>query len=237
MLRPGTSWVDITPLAECRSLRKLSLPYNSIADAGQLGRLGRLDALEFVDGVPLQNALPMLSEELRLQRFGLWRPYQMTGIDDLLNVPQLADLRFLFLDDADDLGSIAGVERWAHSLTGIFLHAPELADVTRLSSLRLLEFANLEGTPLRSLKFLDGFNKLFRLHIGGFDGPLPDLTPLCDLPALRHLHIHGDRFVDVSGLAQARQLDVQVIGDSSCAIYGEEKLSEGVVVRRLVTSR
>lgn len=232
LLRPGTHPVDISPMAECPSLRRLNVSYNSIDDDRQLASLCGLDELEFYDHAPLSRVMPKLSEEMRIRRFGLWAAQRTRNIYPLLDAPQLADLGFLLLNNAGSLTSIAGARQWAETLTGIFLRAPVLTDVERISSFRYLTFVNLEGTPVTSLDFLGGLNELARLHIGGFDGPIPDLTPLCDLPALRDLHIWGDTPVDVSGLARAHDLKVHVRRNRRLSIQGREKLPEDVVVRR-----
>jgi NACHT conflict system protein/NACHT domain-containing protein len=230
-LRAGTRPVDISPIARCPSLRSLNLPYSSIADDRELRGLVRITQLEFGEDVPVTHVMSKLSEELRLQRFGLWSARSMENIDDLLVAPQLADLDFLLLSQTEKLESIAGVEQWAETLTGIYLHSPCLTDVERLSGLKLLTFANLAKTPLTSLDFFSD-TKLDRLHIGGFDGPLPDLTPLCGIPTLRHLHIWGDTPVDVSGLAGARDLEIQINGNTRRPVYGADELPESVAVKR-----
>jgi hypothetical protein len=226
-----TCRVDISPLSECQSLRAIDMPLRAVADNRQLRSLAHVRELHFSDDALVPEILANLGAESRLLRFGIWEARSVTGLGGLVTAPQLETLEFLLLADAYYLNSIAGVERWAETVTGILLEARKLTDVDRISSLPLLEFANLVGTPIRSLDFLRGNSRLARLHIGGM-GQIPSLTPLCDISALRDLHIWGYGPVDVSELAGATNLTVHVMGNNRRSIHGREKLPDSVEVRR-----
>jgi hypothetical protein len=232
-LYEGTRPVDISPLDTCRSLEIIDLPFGSVADPRQLRGLVHVRDLQFTDRAPILEIMDNLAEDLKLRRLGMWQARSMTGLDSLLEARQLENLEFLLLGNARHLRSIAGIERWAGTVKGIFLDARELTDIDRISSLPLLNFANLKNTPITSLEFLSGNSQLARLHIGG-TGRIPDLAPLCDIRALCNLHIRGEGPVDVSGLAGATDLVVHIDGNTRRPVRGREKLPASVVVRRNV---
>lgn len=77
-----------------------------------------LDGLYFFDDVPLTATLANLALGLRLSRFGIGEAVSvMQSLDELTTAPQLSELDSLNLSDADNLESIAGIERWAESMT------------------------------------------------------------------------------------------------------------------------
>lgn len=232
VLYGGVPPVDISPLGESESLRKVQLSAESIADIRQLRGLVNIKQLQLVDHVQIGDVLSNLAPRLRLERFGLWNARKVWTIDGFLAAEQFADLRFLLLSRAFSLKSIAGVERWAKNMTGVYLDAPNLIDIEQLGSLELLDFANLGNVPVRSLDFLRGSSRLRTLHIGNDRRPLLDLTPLAGLLSLRYLFLWGSRPVDVSGLAQAGKMEVVVVGQADRPIYGREKLPPWVRVRR-----
>jgi hypothetical protein len=229
VLAEGGMPVDISPLGRCEALGKVSLPFGSIAGEQQLQALRSLRVLEFSDDAPLNRVIPNLAQELRLDRLGLRSARSVTELDELIAAPQLAQLNILLLGQADNLESIAGIDRWAETATGIYLRASRLTDVERLSSLKHLSFANLTDTPIKSLDFLRGNSSLNTLYIGGLYEPLPELAPLCDLPALLDLHIRGAGPVDLSGLAGSHGLHVEIEGHGR-AVHGLEKLPDSVQV-------
>lgn len=219
--------VDISPLGRCPSLRGLNVGMGKIEHPTQLRELANISQLCFIDDVQVDDVLPNLSPEMRLSRIDFWDAWSVESLDNLLAADQLAELDFLLLSGAHDLESIAGIEEWAGTMTGVYLRAGKLTDVERLASLVLLEFANLANTPIESLDFLRSNQRLRRLHIGNGQAPVPDLAPLCDIPALRDLHIWGSHPVDVSGLARAGDLTVEITGPDR-PVEGRELLPPSV---------
>jgi hypothetical protein len=230
ILRKNTDPLDISPLARCPKLERLDLLSGSIADFRQLREFTNVIDFQVKDLVSAKDLLANLAQELRLKRFGIWDACLVDDLEDLLAAGQLEKLEFLWLSNATAIDSIAGIEQWADTMTGIYLRAPRLTDVERLASLELLEFVNLMDTPVPSLDFLSGKSQLRIVNVGSHGSPLPDLTPLCDLPSLRHLNIWSDQPADLSALAGATDLTVDIQGTRR-PVYGREKLPPSVKVR------
>lgn len=225
----NTESVNIAPIGRCESLRSLNLNWAAIEDVEQLGEIGQIQELDVESPVMPSHVLPHLAKGVRLKRFGLWQAIA-ARLDDLLTVPQLSELGFLLLGDAWRLESIAGIDRWANTMTGVYLQAEKLSDVTLLARLPKLTFANLKGTPVDSLEFTRNLTDLERLHIGG-SNVVPHLAPLRDRQSLRYLHIWGSGPVDLSGLAGATDLEVFIDNGRRRPVFGKERLSPSVVVR------
>lgn len=223
------SGVDLSPLAAAKNLRQVELRHAQ-ARREQLKHLFRIQRLGFSDRVDIDWVLPFLAEGEPLMRLNVWHSLG-TNLTALAASPRMAELDFLLLGRADRLVSLFGIDRWADTMTGVYLHAAAVDNVEPLASLPLLEFANLAHTPIRSLDFTRDMSHLSRLHIGMAGVDLPDMAPLCDLPGLRDLHIWGDQPVDVSALAGAADLKVHVVGKAR-RISGTAHLPDSVEVRR-----
>lgn len=227
----GTSPVDLTPLGRCESLRELYVHWSVVKDPRQLSTMTNISSLGLVDCLESEDALPHLAQSLRLKRFGLLGTSGAADLSQLLAAPQLTGLCSLVMDSTR-IRSIAGIDRWAETLTRLALRAPRLVDVERISDLRLLEFVDLRRVWMRSLDFLCGNIRLTQLQISTASGSVTDLTPLCALPSLRKLVIWGEGVIDVSGLAEASDLEVEIDNRNSRVVRGREKLPPSVVVRR-----
>jgi hypothetical protein len=232
-----TAAVDVAPMGRCRTLTRVSLPLESIEDPRRLSHVTQIRELEITTAATSDDVLPFLAPGLRLTRLAFWRLHAERDLDRLVAAPQLADLEYLRLSGAEDLASIAGIDRWSRTMTGIALHAGELDDVSALAGLPSLTQVNLTDTPVASLEFARELSALKRLDVGGDTGTVLDLSPLRDLPALRFLHIGGSAPVDLSGLAGANGLHVYIGGTRRRRVLGEGKLNSSVVVRHNPTRR
>lgn len=229
-LRHGTAPVDVSVVGRCMSLRQLDLTLDGIADPWQLREVSQIRVLEIRDAAGAADILPYLADDLRLARLALWRAEAMGDLSGLVSAPQLSDVEVLLLGNARSLTSIAEIERWSNTIRRVFLEANRLVDVERLAALTRLEFANLAGTPIASLEFVRELHELGDLRLGEAHSSVPDLTPLCAVPALRNLRIVGDGPVDLSGLAGAANLTVHIEGAPTRTIVGQDKLPASVVV-------
>jgi hypothetical protein len=231
----GTGPVDLTPLGRCESLHDLSVHWSVVKDPSQLSTIRNISSLGLVDCLEPEDVLPHLAQSLRLKRFGFLGTSGAADLGQLVTAPQLTGLCSLVMDSTR-LRSVAGIDRWAETLTSLTLKAPRLVDVERISDLRLLEFVDLRRVWVRSLDFLQSNVRLTQLQISTASGSAPDLTPLCALPSLRKLVIWGEGVVDVSGLAEACDLEVEIDVRNSRVVRGQENLPSSVVVRRAGSS-
>jgi hypothetical protein len=210
--------VDLSPVSRSRSLYEVALCHANRFGA-ELRHLSAVRHLSFRDVIDFDLVLPHIAEGVPLRLAYFLEAWPVTELGPLLACPRMAELEFLMLRRAEQLTSIAGIERWAATMKSVYLGAPVLADVERLATLPLLEFANLRHMPIRSLDFTSGLSKLNRLHIGKAGYRHPDLAPLCELPALRDLHLWGDQAIDLSHLADAADLTVHVGGVPSRYVH------------------
>jgi hypothetical protein len=207
------------------------LPLQVVEDPRQWAGINQIGTLQITGRASPSDVLPYLDKKLRLRRFGFSHLRIAHGLRDLLDAPQLAELEFLLLGENHELESIAGINRWADTMTGIYLRTQRLMDVWLLADLPNLTFANLRDISIDSLEFVRELRVLERLHIGGAGAEIPDLSPLCALPVLNDLHVWGDSLVDLSGLAHATDLTVHIQHGRQRPLRGKEMLPPSVVVK------
>lgn len=223
-----TGIFNATPLVHNTTIRRLDLPLGNVAEPSVLRELHLLESLQFYDPTEVHIVADCISPDNSLRRFGFWNATQLSSLSPLVDIPQLAELEFLLLGNAEGLSSIRELESWAQTMTGILLRAQGVSNVDTIGTLKLLDFANLSGTPIRSLEFASELSKLERLHIGADGCELPDLSPLSHLPALRDLHIWGNAPVNLSGLSSSKGLRVHIKNRRARNITGKENLPPSV---------
>jgi hypothetical protein len=220
-----------------KQLTKLELTnYENIHDAKALSEFDNLKAFQVnagkgspsvVTGLTSSVTSHLSKSRARLGRFGVWNAASLVNLSLLINVPALDSLNFLLLGRAYSLESIAGIEKWAGTLTGIFLMAPHLKDSQRLAVLSRLEFANLSNTPIRDIGCMAQWPGLRTLHLGGSAVGVPNLAPLRDLGKLTRLFVHGEDDLDLRPLAGKEDLEISVANVNFRRIIGASELGEG----------
>jgi Leucine-rich repeat (LRR) protein len=224
---------DIHDLARLADIERLEISDTLLTDISPLAEMTALTHLElYVTGIDLEDdtiAMHLAASRARLRRFGLWRARRVRNLDNLINVPALDSVDFLVLSDAVNLTSIAGIEKWAPTLTGIVLAAPSLKDAARLAALPHLKFINLSTTPIRDIAFMAQLSELWVLHIG-YREALPDLSPLRHLNNLNYLYLHGRGTVDLRPLAGNEDLEVNIADLKERRVLGSDNLGKGSTV-------
>jgi hypothetical protein len=226
-----TGTIDLTELVGCAKLTKLDFDYSSLIDPFALRSLVQLDNIQ-ASGVnsfaPLRDAIP---DNSALRRFGLWEASDMETLSELCADPRLGGLGFLLLGRCHKLQSISGIETWASTMTGIYLHASRLQDYEIIGQLTRLDFANISAVPITDLSFIRNLRELAILHLGG-TSPLPPLDALAELTNLNYLFLHGKDDVDLTPLAGKNDLRVRVANSHLRRIHGTGSLGPGVTVIR-----
>ncbi|SEO99271.1 NACHT domain-containing protein [Amycolatopsis saalfeldensis] len=202
---PRAEPLDLTQLEPARTLTRLDLltPATGYAALGALPRLTGLQLARFGDAA----MLPELGRLTRLELVGL---RDVDGLRDLAPLDFLDHPQWFGLHRCRDLSDITRLPRWAGTLQRVWLRdSPEL-DPAPLSALADLELLDLSGSAVESLEPLRGMKALQTLRLTDHH-PLPDLAPLRDLPALRHLWLYDSTDVDLAPLAGREDLAVYLM--------------------------
>jgi archaellum biogenesis ATPase FlaH len=227
-----TGRIDLAELRGCTNLKHLDFDYNSAGEPSALRRLTQLENIQVLgmgSFEPIQEILPL---ESRLCRFGIWNAREVQGLSGMTADSRLSGLTFLLLGGCRRLSSIAGIEAWTDTLTGIFLQAACLQDYQLLGELGKLEVANLSFIPIKNLSFIRRLNKLQLLHLGGM-APLPSLEPLQELPQLTRLYLHGRDDVDLAPLAGKEGIKICIENGRHRNVCGTDLLGKGSTVVRM----
>jgi hypothetical protein len=228
-----TGRIDLGELQGCAKLTKLDFDYRSAIEPARLSLLNQLDNIQIQSISSFEPIARIIPEQSRLRRFGLWEARELSNLSTMLRDHRLSQLDFLLLGECTNLHTIAGIEAWSDTMSGIFLHAPKLRNLQIIGELTKLDFANIALCPIRDLSFIANLSGVRILHLGGA-GPLPDLEPLCALGQLSHLYLYGYDDIDLSPLAGKEGLRVIVDNAGNRNIQGAERLATGsTVVRRL----
>ena len=220
---------DLGSLRKCTALRQLDFDLSRAASPADLKLLKQLTTLELTgpsDFAPIQR---FLSPQGRLHRFGMWKATKVRDLRKMCTTQTLSELRFLLLANCISLTSIAGIETWAETLTGIFLNAPGLLDLRPLGRLAKLNFMNITYTPISDLRFLGDLRELTTLHIGPDRDLTLELEPLLELPKLKHLYIREAK-VDLTPLRGKENLHIHL--DNTVTLEGEHLLGSTSKVSR-----
>ena len=197
--------LDLAQLGPARTLTRLDLlaPATGYAGLGALPRLTGLQLARFGD-------VAMLADLDRLTGLEVVGLRNVGGLRDLAPVGFLDHPRWFGLHQCPDLADITRLPRWAGTLRRVWLRdCPEL-DPEPLSALADLELLDLSGSAVESLEPLRGMKALQTLRLTDHH-PLPDLAPLRDLPALRHLWLYDSSEVDLTPLAGRERLTVYLM--------------------------
>ena len=240
--------IDISPLAQMTTLARLELrstgavalrdlpyvhltslefDYENVVDPESLSAFKALTKLQ-ISGLADDTIVTHLATpRAKLERFGLWDARDLRNLNNLISLSAFDSLDFLLLSGAFKLTSIAGIEKWARTLTGIYLMAPFLEDAERLAALPRLRFINLSNTPIRDIAFMAQLSELWVLHVGGVQEGLPDLAPLRDLDKLQYLYLVGNSDVDLTPLAGKANLEISIANIRDRRVSGSAKLGRG----------
>ena len=151
--------------------------------------------------------LAELSRLPQLERVGL---RDIDGLRDLAPLEFLDHPRWFGLHRCRDLADITRLPRWAATLRRVWLRDSPGLDPAPLSALADLELLDLSGSAVESLEPLSGMKALQTLRLTDHR-PLPDLAPLRNLPALRHLWLYDSSEIDLTPLAGRENLTVYLM--------------------------
>lgn len=201
---------DLSSLRRCTALRRLEFDFSRAASPSDLSLMENLTTLEMYGVSDFRYVQSDLPPRGRFRRFGMWEALEIQDLREMCTDQRLSELRFLLLANCLELANISGIEVWAETLTGIFLHGVRLPDLRPLGQLTKLNFMNISDYPLSDLSFLRDLRELNLLHINGGSGSPLELEPLLGLPKLNHLFLHDFRTVDLTPLRGKENLHIHL---------------------------
>lgn len=187
--------LDLTPLEQAGTLKRIDLmvPARGYPSLAGLPGLTGLQLAEFGDA----SALTELRRLTGLEKIGL---RDVERLHDVTPLDFLRHPRWFGLHQCADLADVALLTRWSDSLQRVWLRESPQLDPAPLGTLPGLELLDLSGSAVGDLGFTADLTSLQTLRLTDHH-PLPDLTPLRDLPALRHLWLYDSSDVDLTPLA------------------------------------
>lgn len=224
-----TSSSGIAPLTES-PLEQLQLSHPElICDLGLLSEMTNLKKLGFGYGLPQESLRDLLPVE-RLSEFSIRHETTLSGLDYLSTAPD--SMGRVRLQGCSELDNIEGLVSQSGSLTDFFYYGevnPKL-DLSPLRELPLLEDLKLSealATTQASAKVIASLPAVRRLQLNHGMASMRPPTWLRDMPRLRTLRANGSGDVDLTDLAGATDLTIEVAGFGRRKVIGAEALGPG----------
>lgn len=198
--------IDLTPLAQAKSLRALSL---SIDAAKALSQLADTPPAPVRD---LRLYAP--GEVLDLSSLASWTGLHVltidakgvTGQQALANLPDLHQVQFT-LSEETDLSVLANASKLRVLYVRGTLGDKLFSDLSFLSGLTELEILSLQTNAISDITPLAGLTRLRLLDLSGNSG-LSDISVLRNMPDLSNLQLRKTRITDLSPLHGLRNLQI-----------------------------
>ena len=142
-----TANLDIRPLRNLMSLKKLTLQRNGISDITPLSRLTQLQTLE-IEGNPITDLSPLF--KLNLRELDL----SNSPLTDLRQLASLTSLEYLCLEKSQisDISPLAGLKR----LRTLDIRYNAIENINPLAGLVTLRKLWIQGNPIKDLSPLSG---------------------------------------------------------------------------------
>ncbi|WP_081915384.1 NACHT domain-containing protein [Saccharothrix sp. NRRL B-16314] len=217
--------VDLSQLERLSNLTKLEFDAASVSADNGLSALTSLKQIQVLNLSSMNSLTDNFAASLMLERIGFWHASELASLEQLADLHQLEKLKFLLLSKAHSLTSIDAIRKWRTTLTGVYIRARQLTDLSVLKEIPNLEFANLADTPVTDAGVVSDCKKLSILHLGSAFVPLPSLKPLRDLTKLRMLFLYTpEDSIDLSELSGVDDVRVRVRGPKGIKVMGKDKL-------------
>ncbi|MGW8435064.1 NACHT domain-containing protein [Nocardiopsis sp. NPDC055879] len=225
---------SIAPLIDS-PLEQIVLSHPALTDdLGLLSEMVTLEEMGFGYGLPREPLRDLLPVD-RLSEFSIRHDKTISDLNYLATVPDsMEKVRLL---SCPELKDIEGIASQSESLSHFFYYGevnPEL-DLTPLRELPLLEDLELSealATTPASAKVLASLPAVRRLELIHGAATMRPPMWLRDMPRLRTLLVRGPGPVDLTDLAGATDLTIEVAGFGRRKVIGAESLGPGSQVVR-----
>ncbi len=216
----GNRITDVTPLASCTQLVKLTISNNPVRNLSALAaceQLWYLNAsttylrdLSTLTGIKKLNMLSVMdcellgdlsaAEQMKQLEVLQLRPVSRAQLDTVVRLSQLVDLYMWQVQGLKDFTPLSGMK----GLRMLYLYEPGMRSLAGIEGMQSLAHLDLTGTDVRDLTPLAGAQRLARLSLGGM---APESwSPLRDMPNLQIVHCQRDQMEAVRALG----LDIAV---------------------------
>lgn len=202
----ATRPLDLTGLAQCRDLRRLSISGGDIADLSFVRSFPGLIDLEIRDAhveslAPLAGLSSLESIDLSGNR--------ISDVRALSTIPNLYDVD-LSRNQVSDISPLVGLAK----MKLLRLRSNAISDVSPLSQMTKLWYLDLGGNRIANLLPLVGLPKLNVLLVDG--NRISDVSALAQLPTLEEINLAWNVVTDVAPLAR-----LEWLGDYTMYAPGE----------------
>ena len=202
---------DLTPLANLKKLREITIWDNKINDLTPLAGLTQLEFLQFLPIYNLQarnqiSDLTPLAGLIHLEFLTIWD----NEIRDLTPLTGLTKLYHLGLanNQISDIAPLAGLTK----LGGLVLGGNQISDITPLAGLTKLRVLEIQSNQISDITPLAGLTELESVLLGG--NGISDITPLTRLTKLQVLSLHSNQISDIKPLAGLTVLEGLDMGNN-----------------------
>lgn len=189
--------IDLSFLAERKTLKRLFLPYCRLKSIDFLGDMPQLERLSLYHSLVEDLAvLAKLPDLVELSVAG------NSGVRHLEVIGTLSKMEDLGLQECgiEDIGFLSGLKE----LKGLNLNDNAVTDLSPLAGLTKLERLGLSRNKIRDLSPIGGLRELYDLALD--ENEVSDISALRGMPRLNQAGLSGNRITDLSPLADKKEL-------------------------------
>lgn len=219
----GNKVADISPLGDLTKLTSLNLSRNKISDIQSVQRLTgltvlRVDANQISDITPVQNLT-------FLTTLGCWD----NQIEDISSLKKLTKLKNLVLS-RNKITSIDVVKNFK-DLQFLFITDNKVQDISPIADLTKLKSLTLNNNPIDNFQPIKNLSNLAYLNLSDTTFSDKDMSLITDKTSLTHLRLGNTKITKLDGIEKLTQLQKLYINDNKVItdfskLNGLNKLTE-----------
>lgn len=219
----GNKVADISPLGDLTKLTSLNLSRNKISDIQSVQRLTgltvlRVDANQISDITPVQNLTSLTT-------LGCWD----NQIEDISSLKKLTKLKNLVLS-RNKITSIDVVKNFK-DLQFLFITDNKVQDISPIADLTKLKSLTLNNNPIDNFQPIKNLSNLAYLNLSDTTFSDKDMSLITGKTSLTHLRLGNTKITKLDGIEKLAQLQKLYINDNKVItdfskLNGLNKLTE-----------